>query len=527
MSRPDRQPANLRHYLQILWRRKWIIVETAIVIPLIVVLLSLNQPKRYEATARVMAVTQETVVNAAAGTNLDLPTIDERGLQTLATFVVTPEVVDGALSELGWDTTTADAIAVVTAEADPTADVILITANDADPERAAALANAVAVQFVDWRRQSQRGSIDEAIQLVEQQLKGTPRDTLTYSALLDRRSQLEVIKALVTGDVAVGEAAQVPGTPSSPQPLRNGVLAFAAAFILGIGLAFVRESLDVKVHTVDDIADALDVPLLGTVSQFKSDERGPGRMVALEDPRSPAAEMYRFLRTNLEFVNFDRQAKTVLVTSPQPSQGKSTTIANLAVTLLRAGKKVALVEGDLRRPSLHRFFKVRNALGVTTVVSGATSLDEAVHTLTFTEASYAANGAEGGGDATPSATGAAVESASGELHLDVLTSGPVPPNPGEIVTSDQLSSILAELRRYHDYVLVDAPPMFVVGDAATLAGRVDGVIVILRFNETTTGTLAAVDEFVKRIPARTLGVVVTGVPQRAHGRSYHYDAYYE
>ena len=109
----------------------------------------------------------------------------------------------------------------------------------------------------------------------------------------------------------------------------------------------------------------------------------------------------------------------------------------------------------------------------------------------------------------------------------MLTSGPVPPNPGEIVTSEQLSGILAELRRYHDYVLVDAPPMFVVGDAATMAGKVDGVIVILRFNETTTGTLAAVDEFVKRIPARTLGVVVTGVPQRAHGRSYRYDAYYE
>ena len=151
-----------------------------------------------------------------------------------------------------------------------------------------------------------------------------------------------------------------------------------------------RESLDVQVHTVDEIADALDVPLLGTVGQFRADERGAGRMVALEDPRSPAAEMYRFLRTNLEFVNFDRQAKTMLVTSPQPAQGKSTTIANLAVTLLRAGKKVALVEGDLRRPSLHRFFKVRNALGVTTVVSGATSLDEAVHTLTFTEASHAA-----------------------------------------------------------------------------------------------------------------------------------------
>ena len=579
MSTDTKQSVTLRHYLQILGRRKWIIVQAVVIIPLVVVGVSLTQPKRYAATARVMTASQATVVSAATGSNLAWQNVDERELQTLSTFVSTPEIASAAVERLGWQVSADDALATVEATADPNAAVIDITATDADPERAAALANAFAAEFVAWRQRTQRGSIDEAIKLVDEQIKTMPKQTLTFSALLDRRSQLEVIKALVTGDVVVGEAAQVPTSPASPKPLRNGVLAFAAALVVGVGLAFLRESLDVAIHSIDEIAGAVEVPLLGTIPQFKGDERGDGHMITLEDPRSPAAESYRFLRTNLEFVDFGRVVKTILVTSPQPGQGKSTTIANLAITLLRAGKKVAVVEGDLRRPSLHRFFKVRNSLGITTVVAGATTLDEAMHTLTFTEA--LPQGAErapidvadlpgssvGGelrlrvltsgqipsnpdevvtseqfssvladlNEARPKGAKRAQKDGAdlsgsgvnGKLQLSVLTSGPIPPNPGEIVTSEQFSAVLTDLRERHDYVLVDAPPMFVVGDAAALAGKVDGIIVVLRFDQTSTQTLSGVTEFVKRVPARTLGVVVTGAPPRARGRSYRYDAYYE
>jgi polysaccharide biosynthesis transport protein len=522
VSTDAQQAVTLRHYLQILWRRKWIIVQAVVIIPLLVVGVSLTQPKRYAATARIMTASQATVVSAATGSNLTWQNVDERELQTLATFVATPEIASAAVKQLGWPMAPGDALGSITATADPNASVIAVTATNADPEKAAALANAFATEFVAWRQQTQRGSIDEAIKLVDDQIQTTPKKTLSFSALVDRRSQLEVIKALVTGDVVVGESAQVPGAPASPKPLRNGALAFAGALIVGIGLAFLRESLDVSIHTVDEISAAIDMPLLGTIPQFKDGERGAGHMITLEDPRSPAAESYRFLRTNLEFVDFGRDAKTILVTSPQPAQGKSTTIANLAVTLLRAGKKVAVVEGDLRRPSLHRFFKVRNSLGITTVVSSATTLEEAMHTLTYTEAQP-----KGSERVPQGSAGLPASGAIGELRLRVLTSGPIPPNPGEIVTSDQFSAVLAELREGHDYVLVDAPPMFVVGDAAALAGKVDGVIIVLRFAQTSTHTLTGVTEFAKRVPARTLGVVVTGAPPRARGRSYRYDAYYE
>ena len=190
-----------------------------------------------------------------------------------------------------------------------------------------------------------------------------------------------MLKSLLTGGLVVGEAAQPSHVPSSPKPLRNGVLAVAAGLIVGIGLAFVRESLDTRLRSADDVAALTDIPVIAAIPEFRRHERNNAGLAALDDPRGPTAEAYRFLRTNLEFLNFNHDLKTVLVTSPQPGQGKSTTISNLAVALLRAGRRVAVVEGDLRRPTLHHLFAVTNARGVTSAVSGAVPLSEATQTL--------------------------------------------------------------------------------------------------------------------------------------------------
>ncbi len=243
------------------------------------------------------------------------------------------------------------------------------------------MANAFATSFVQWRRQQQQSALSGAISTVQQQIAtASPADR---AALVQRQRQLILLKALTTGDVAVGEAAQVPGSPSKPRPLRNGVLAFAAAFVLGIGLAFVRQSLDVKIHSVQELENLTDLPILGEIPEFSKEEREKSKLITLEDSRGQISESYRFLRANIEFVDFNRDVKSILITSPLPTQGKSTTIANLAVSLLRADKKVAIVEGDLRRPTLHRLFDVSNSRGVSSVVAGVVKLDEAISRLTF------------------------------------------------------------------------------------------------------------------------------------------------
>jgi len=515
---------SLRHYAEILWRHKWLILEVVIIIPAIVVGVSFTQPNEYSATGRIMTASQSPAVSVAVGANIDLSKPDERELQTLASFVVTPEIAKRVSDALGWPDDPATLMASTTAEADPNADIIAVTSERAKPAEAAALANAFAQQFVQWRKDTQQNSLDEAITLLDEQVALASPGSDARTALVERRSQLDVLKTLVSGGLTVGEAAQPPGAPSSPKPLRNGVLAFAAALVLGVGFAFLRDSLNVKVRSAEEIAELTDLPVIAAIPEFRRSEKNPDKLIVLDDPRGPTAEAYRFLRTNLDFVNFNHDIKVVLVTSPLPAQGKSTTIANLAVALLRAGKRVAVVEGDLRRPALHRYFKIANARGVTNVVSGATPLADAMQALTFKDSSVVITTAS-----APNATDAikAGPAAKGDLKLRVLPSGPLPPNPGEIVNSQQLADILEALKTDSDYVLVDAPPMFAVGDAAAMADKVDGVIVVLRLEETTADMLKSVEDFFKRVPTRPLGLVVSGVPRGSKGKYYRYQGYYD
>ncbi len=531
---------SLRHYVDVLWRRKWIVVQCLVIVPLIVVGASYLQPVRYASTARVMAVQQSAALDVATSLDTGALTLDERGLMTLASFVATPDIAARAAAQLERPGDAEALLENVSAETDATTDVILIKAEADDPEEAADVANAFAGEFVAWRREIQQNALDDAIATIDAEIETTDTNTLRRQLLLDQRSQLEVLKALLNGDVQIGEAARPSSVPASPKPLRNGVLAVAAGLILGIGLAFVREALDVKLRSVDAVAGATSIPVIGAIPRIAKEHRGGDTIVALEDPAGPVAEAFRFLRTNLEFVNFNKDVKSILVTSPEPSQGKSTTIVNLAVALLRSGKRVAVIGADLRRPALHRFFNISNSRGVSTVVSGGTQLGDALQVLSFGEHARTVTANVDPSLApvrrvtsTRASSGRASSAAPGipdqaeELRLTVLPAGPQPPNPGEIVTSRQLTEVLATLTETHDYVLVDAPPMFAVGDAAAMADKVDGVIAVVRLDQTTQDTLRGVEGFLERVPARALGLVITGVPRSAKGAYYRYDSSYE
>jgi capsular polysaccharide biosynthesis protein/Mrp family chromosome partitioning ATPase len=526
---------DLRHYVQAIWRRKWLILQFVVIIPALVLVVSLRQTKVYDATARVMVEGQSSTYNAVAGQNLGDRPPDDRTVATLAGFVATPETAQKVIGQLALTTSTRELLKHVASTPDTNANVIMITASDHSPQRAAAIANAFAQQFVTWRQTSQQAALESALTILDAQMAKVKHNSAAYLNLVDKQSQLAVLKALTTGGVEVGEVAQVPTSPASPKPLRTTFLAIVAALIIGIGVAFLREALDVKIHTIEQLQELTQLPIIGTIAALPKGYQQSDKLVTLDDPRSPAAESFRFLRTNVGFMNFNHDVKSILVTSPLPSQGKSTTIANLAVVMLRGGLRVAAVEGDLRRPALHRFFHVDNARGLTSVIAGQATMAEASHLLTFRDGGAPVGPSERNDarletvdvavDVSDDAAHGGTAPKSDNLQLQLLTSGPLPPNPGELATSQQLADVIDTLKQNNDYVLVDAPPLFAVGDATALAGRVDGVLVIVNLESTTRDMIRQIEEFFARIPARKMGLVVTGIAPSARSRGH--NTYYE
>jgi polysaccharide biosynthesis transport protein len=513
----------LREWARALWRRRLIILSFVIVLPALVLVFSLQQSKEYRTSARVMVENSSTTFNAAAGQNLGDKLPDDRQVATLAGFVITPEIANRVNESLGTDTLFRTYRRAVTATPDSASNVIVVSATQATPQQARDVANAFANEFVAWRRGTQQALLDEAIQVVKDQLAGTSPGSQSRADVNDRLSQLTVLRALSTGGVEVGSQAQAPQFPSSPKPLRNTVLAAFAGLLLGVGVALLVDALDVKVHSVAEIEGLTDIPVIAAIPRLPRTHNG---ISVLNDSRGAVAEAYRILRTNIDLANFSHDVRSLLVTSLLPQQGKSTTIANLSLVMLRANKRVVVLEGDLRRPSLHSMFNVANRQGVTSVISGAVSVEEASHHLRLREASPTVttlyeNPAKH--REREQAAGAVV--GNGGFDLTLLTSGPLPPNPGEMVSSQLFADLVDEVGKQADYVLVDAPPLLSLGDATALASMVDGIVIVVRLEQTTRHMVDQIETFLARVPARRMGIVVTGVPRSEGHGTYRYDQY--
>jgi Mrp family chromosome partitioning ATPase len=234
----------------------------------------------------------------------------------------------------------------------------------------------------------------------------------------------------------------------------------------------------------------------------------------LEEPWSPDAEAFRMLRVNYDFANVEHDARLVMVTSATQSEGKSTTAANLAVALARNGRKVTLVDLDLRRPYIDRFFELSGNVGLTQVALGHVSLEDAIVSVALSE-NERGSGPEQGNGANGHAKVRSV--------LDVLTTGPVPPAAGEFVATQAVATILQRLRERSDVVIIDAPPLLQVGDAMVLTSRVDALILVARLKLLRRNMLREVARLLQTARARSLGFVVTGAESvTAYGYEYGY-----
>jgi receptor protein-tyrosine kinase len=293
----------------------------------------------------------------------------------------------------------------------------------------------------------------------------------------------------------VTDPPEVPESPSSPQILRNVVLGSLAGLLVGAGLAILRARLDQSVKDPDEAGRLAGAPVIGTVLR---DEALDKQHTIDRVPSTRTAEDYRQLRNNLQFLNVDEPPKVIMVTSALPSEGKTTAVVNLGLTLADAGQRVIIVEADLRKPKVARYLRMVGGVGLTNILAGSADLDDVVQ-----------------------------RHATGDLS--VIASGPTPPNPGELLSSSHMAALLEKLRGANDFVLIDAPPLLPVADSSGLAPFVDGVLISVRYGSTRKEQLQQAAATLERVGATTLGVILNIVPPKAelataYGYGYSYQA---
>jgi receptor protein-tyrosine kinase len=291
--------------------------------------------------------------------------------------------------------------------------------------------------------------------------------------------------------VVVEQRASVPTKPVVPKTTRNLGIGLAVGVALGLGIAILRDLLDNTIKDRKALETITGAGIVGSVPLDK--ERRKQAAIGFDNDNSVIAEAFRKIRTNLHFLAVDNPPRVILVTSSMPNEGKSTTAINVALALAEAEHNVVLVDGDMRRPTLHKYLDVVGPVGFSTVLSGGTSLPEALQKTRFP-------------------------------GLTVLTSGAVPPNPSELLGSLTARKLLNELREQFDYVIVDSTPLLAVTDAAILGAGADGVLIIARYGSTTRDQLSHAVETLESVGAPVLGAVFTMVPTRGKG-SYSYDYY--
>ncbi|MDQ3898632.1 MAG: polysaccharide biosynthesis tyrosine autokinase [Actinomycetota bacterium] len=488
----------LRDYLRIVGRRRALITVIVLLVTVPAVVFSLLQTPVYAGRAEVLLQprTSETLFDAGGGLQPD----PARQVQNEIRILTSAPVRAAVRAQIG-------SAPKVSASAIGSTDLIRVSARSADPARAALVANTYANAYIDYRRKQAVDDVLTAGQQVQskmgdlqKQIDSTPagpqKDSLvqTQSLFKQKLDQLQVDGALKQGGAQLVTPAVVQSSPVAPQPVRTGVLALLFGLVLGLGLAFLREFLDDSVKSKDDFERVVPgVPVLGLIPVVGA-WRGKDSpyLVSLADPTSQAAEAYRTLRTSIQFLGLDQPMRTLEITSPNPQEGKTATLANLAVALARSGSTVVIVCCDLRRPRVHEFFGLTNEVGFTSVLLGKVPL------------------------------AGAVQEVPDQARLSLLASGPLPPNPSELLSSKRTVEVLGSLQAEYDIVLIDAPPVLPVTDALVLSGRVDATLLVAVAGATTRNEAARAVELLRQVDAPLVGAVLNGVDTDAsYGHAYH------
>jgi succinoglycan biosynthesis transport protein ExoP len=494
----DQTGSNVRDYLRVLGRRRWVIILSVVVfLGLAIAYIVLTTPV-YQGTANLLLQPELSSTLAQANNSNVVAIVDvATDIQLIGSGQVSAEVHEtipnapkASVAEIG------------------TTDVVAISVQSTNAKLAAAAATAYARAYIHVQQKEAVDSLNSAAQIVQTNVDanqvsinsvegeiskignqaGQATSLETQLSTLEEqqselRAELQNYNSAATLDTGGGQVVNVAPVPTSqvkPKTIEYAFLAGLLGLALGVGLAMILEYFDDDIRTREDLEKVTSsLPTLGLIPEIVDwRDKHAQYLVSASSPKSIPAEAYRSLRTSIQFLGLDHSIKTVQFTSPSAAEGKTTTMANLAVVMAQAGLRVVVVCCDLRRPRLHEFFNVSNQVGFTSVLLGETELADAL------------------------------QSVPGLDNLRILASGRIPPNPSELLSGNRTGEILATLAERADVVLIDSPPVLPVTDATVLASRVDAVVIVTSPRTSTRTQIARSLETLSRVDAPVAGVVL-------------------
>lgn len=530
-------------YAQTLWRWTWLLLLVAIAAGTVAYYLTNQKPRVYQSSTR-------AVVNVVTGSDFyDVYSASygaQRLAETYAQTMITPDLLQAVSEQLGYPVT--GKITVSPVENSP---IFTITVMDSDPQKAADTANMIIATFSEKISADQssryaelKQGLEEEIARIDQSLTDInerlavlqikeaelaeaekraaemekegldpievvrdPNDYVTRAQLELAQSQYQSTRSSLFYNLQQIKLAEVQSAttisqidraianpePIQPQPMKSAGLAAVLGLMVAAGVVFLIAFLQDEVRNPEEFTRRWGVPVVGVITHYPSNQ---DQLITVAKPRMPVSEAFRSLRTNLQFSGIDAPLKTVLVTSASPADGKSSVVANLATVIAQSDKDVVVVDGDMRRPTLHKLFKLSNRIGLS---------DYFIRTpdkLTGVVKKTKVNG------------------------LNIITSGSLPPNPSELLSSTKMQDVLNLLGKHFDMVLLDSPPLLAVTDALVLAKNVDGVVVVVDPKKTKRGAIRQALEQLQRIDARVLGVVLNNIKIKRSSYYYNRDYYY-
>ncbi len=479
-----------------------------------------RMPRIYQATTTIMVGQSLQKANPSSQELY----ISQQLAQTYAEMVRRRPVLQGAAEAL--ELTFVPSREYVSTRQVPGTQLLEISVRDTIPERARVLADEIVNQLIlqgptGSEEQERQAFVQEQIADLEENIEATQaeieseRENLeaansaraiqqyqtNIDALEEKLSSYQSTYASLldnveggTNYISIVERASTPMHPISPNVGQTVLLGAVIGLTVAIAGVLLIEFLDDTLKTPEEALRLSDLSLLGTIAQI--DGKAPtDRVITHLNPVSPITEAYRILRTNVKFASIDKPLETLMVTSPGPAEGKSVTLANLGVVLAQAGDRVIIVDTDLRRPAQHKLFQLSNETGLTDAIL------------------------------SPDADICDMLQPTSVEGLSVLTSGPIPPNPAELLGSERMMRLIETLKTRADVVLFDCPPALVVTDAVILGAKVDGVLVVNDLNRTRRKMAQKVPEVLKHGRANVLGLVLNRLPAK-NGYGYYYMQYY-
>jgi len=504
---------DLKKYFALFWQWAWLIILAGLLAGVTAFFVSRQMTPVFEATTTIL-------VNEAPGSqSSDYNSLRASELlsKTYAEMMTKNPIMEETIQRLGMLMEAKTLRGMISVSPVTNTQLIEVVVESIDPQAAALIANTVVdvfkaeIEAVQSDRYDQsKESLEIKLGEVEAEIENynvlaaaaeSETDRVeyyaranqyreTYYSLMDLYESVWMSEAQTISSVAVVEPASLPEDPVRPRVLMNTALAGVVGVLLAAGVILIREALDDTLHTPEEVKNRLNLPVLGAIESISKDKQK--RIITIEQPRNPISESFRALRENVRFSSIDQPLQTLLVTSPEPSEGKSTVSANLACVFAQAGVDTILIDCDLRKPALHTFFDTSNNYGLTSMLFDQDLVIDKEKWYTPIE------------------------------NLHMISSGKLPPNPAELIASKRMKHFLKEINKQAELIILDTPPIQVVTDALSLASEADGVLLVVKPGETHTTAASLTVEQLRRAQARILGVVLNPLDLKRSQYAYRY-----